>query len=61
MTNRWGNKTVTDFIFGGLKITVDGGCSHEIKRCLILGRKAVMNLESILRSRDINGTPLQYS
>ena len=54
-------ETVTDFICLGSKITSDGDCSHEIKRCLILGRKAVMNLESILRSRDINGTTLQYS
>ena len=46
-------KTETDFIFGGSKITTDGGCSHEIKRCLLLGRKAVMNLDSILKSRDI--------
>ena len=46
-------KTVTDFIFGGSKITADGDCSHEIKRCLLLGRKAVTNLDSILKSRDI--------
>ena len=46
-------KTVTDFIFLGSKITVDGDCSHEIKRFLPLGRKAMTNLESILRSRDI--------
>ena len=44
---------VTDFIFLGCKITVDGDCSHEIKRCLLLGRKAVTNLDSILKSRDI--------
>ena len=44
---------VTDFIFLGSKITVDGDCSHEIKRCLLLGRKAMTNLDSILRSRDI--------
>ena len=44
---------VTDFIFLGSKITADGGCSHEIKRCLGLGRKAMTNLESILKSRDI--------
>ena len=44
--------TVADFIFGGSKITADGDCSHEIKRCLLLGRK-VTNLESILKSRDI--------
>ena len=44
---------VTDFIFLGSKITVDGDCSHEIKRCLLLGRKAMTNLDSILKSRDI--------
>ena len=44
---------VTDFIFGGSKITADGDCSHEIKRRLLLGRKAMTNLESILKSRDI--------
>ena len=46
-------ETVTDFIFLGSKITVDGDCSHEIKRCLLLGRKAVTNLDSILKSRNI--------
>ena len=46
-------ETVTDFIFLGSKITVDGDCSHEIKRCLLLGRKAMTNLDSILKSRDI--------
>ena len=46
-------ETVTDFIFLGSKITVDGECSHEIKRCLLLGRKARTNLNSILKSRDI--------
>ena len=46
-------KTGTDFIFLGSKITVDGDCSHEIKRCLLLGRKAMTNLDSILKSRDI--------
>ena len=46
-------ETVTDLIFGDSKITADGGCSHEIKRCLLLGRKAMTNLDSILRSRDI--------
>jgi len=46
-------KTVTDFIFLGSKITADGDCSHEIKRCLFLGRKAMTNLDSILESRDI--------
>ena len=45
--------TVTDFIFLGSKVTVDGDCSHEIKRCLLLGRKAMTNLGSILKSRDI--------
>ena len=51
MTNRWETmETVTDFIFLGSKITADGDCSHEIKRCLLLGRKAVTN---ILKSRDI--------
>ena len=44
---------VTDFIFLGSKITADADCSHEIKRCLLLGRKAVTNLDSILKSRDI--------
>ena len=46
-------ETVSDFIFGGSKITADGDCSHEIKRCLLLGRKTVTNLDSILKSRDI--------
>ena len=46
-------ETVTDFIFGGSKITVDGDCSYEIKRCLLLGRKAMTNLNRILKSRDI--------
>ena len=46
-------ETVTDFIFLGSKITADGDCSHEIKRCLYLGRKAMTNLDSILESRDI--------
>ena len=46
-------ETVTDFIFLGSKITVDGDCSHEIKRRLLLGRKALTNLDSILKSRDI--------
>ena len=54
MTNRWGKvETETDFIFLGSKITADGDCSHEIKRCLLLGRKAMTNLHSILKSRDI--------
>ena len=46
-------KTVRDFILGGSKITVDGDCSHEIKRHLLLGRKAMTNLDSILKGRDI--------
>ena len=46
-------ETVTDFIFLGSKITVDGDCSHEVKRYLLLGRKAMTNLDSILKSRDI--------
>ena len=46
-------EAVTDFIFLGPKITADGGCSHEIKRHLLLGRKAMTNLDSILKSRDI--------
>ena len=46
-------KTVTDFILGDSKITADGDCSHEIKKCLLLGRKALTNLGSILKSRDI--------
>ena len=47
-------ETVTDFIFLDSKITVDGGCSHEIKRCLLFGRKAMTNQDSILKSRDIS-------
>ena len=65
-------ETVSDIIFGGSKITVDGDCSHEIKRRLLLERKVMTNLDSILKSRDFtlptkvhlgegNGTPLQYS
>ena len=46
-------ETVSDFIFLGSKITADGDCSHEIKRCLLLGRKVMTNLDSIFRSRDI--------
>ena len=54
MANRWATmETVTDFILGGSKITADGDCSHEIKRRLLLGRKAMTNLDSILKSRDI--------
>ena len=46
-------ETVTDFILGGSKITADGDCSHEIKRCLLLGKKVMTNLDSILKSRDV--------
>ena len=56
MANRWGNnkkKKMTGFIFLGSKITADGNCSHEIKRRLLLGRKVMTNLDSILKSRDI--------
>ena len=47
-------ETVSDFIFGGSKITADGDCSHDIKRCLLLGRKVMTNLDSIFKSRDIS-------
>ena len=53
MANRETIETVTDFILGGSKITADGDCSHEIKRRLLLGRKAMTNLNSILKRRDI--------
>ena len=54
MANTWGNNgNRTDFILGGSKITADGDCSHDIKRCLLLERKAMTNLDSILKSRDI--------
>ena len=54
MANRWEiMETVRHFIFGGSKVTADGDCSHKIKRCLLLGRKAMTNLDSILKSRDI--------
>ena len=46
-------ETVSDFIFGGSKITADGECNHEIKRCLLLGRKVMANLDSVLKSKDI--------
>ena len=46
-------ESVSDFILGGSKITADGDCSHKIKRCLLLGRKVITNLDSILKSRDI--------
>ena len=54
MGNRWGKvEIVSNFILGGSKITVDGDCSHEIKRCLLLGRKFMSNLDSLFKSRDI--------
>ena len=54
MANRWGEmEKVTDFIFLGSKVTADGDCSHEIKRRLLLGRKAITNLDSKIKSRDI--------
>ena len=54
MANRWRNNGNSErFYFGGLKITADGDCSHEIKRPLLLGRKSMTNLENILKSRDI--------
>ena len=46
-------ETVADFIFGGSKITAEGDCSHEIKRCLLLGKKALTNLDSVLKSKDV--------
>ena len=52
-------ETVADFILGGYKITADGDCSHEVKRCLLLGRKVMISLDSIFR--EGNGTPLQHS
>ena len=57
MVNRWGNNGNSDRLYlGGSKITADGDCSHEIKRCLLLGRKAMTNLDSILKSRDITSS-----
>ena len=54
MANRWENSGNSDKLyFGGSKITIDGDCSHEIKRCLLLGRNAMTNLDSILKSRDV--------
>ena len=54
MAGRWGKiEIVTDFVFLGSKITADGDCGHETKRCLLLGRKAMTNLDSMLKSRDI--------
>ena len=52
MANRWENNGNRDFILEDFKITVDGNCNHEIKRCLLLGRKAMTNLDIILKSRD---------
>jgi len=54
-------ETVRDFIFLGSKITADGDCSHEIKRHLLLGRKAMSNLDSILKSRDVQFSSVQFS
>ena len=51
--SRWGNETVRDFIFEGSKITADGDCSHESKRSFLLGRRAMTNLDSTLKSRDV--------
>ena len=53
MEIQWGNSGNSDFIWGSSKITADGDCSHEVKRLLLLGRKAMTNLDSILKSRDI--------
>ena len=54
MANKWGTvETVSDFIFGGSKITADGDCSHEIRRCLLLESKVMTNLDSILKSKEI--------
>ena len=54
MANRWETvETVRDFIFLGFKITTDGGCSHEIGKCLLLGRKAMTNLDNIRKSRNV--------
>ena len=54
MANRWGNNGNSDRLYlGGSKVTADGDCSHEIKKCLLLGRKAVTNLDSVLKSREI--------
>ena len=50
-------ETVIDFIFGGSKTSVDGNCSHEIKRCLLPGRKAMTNLDSVLKSKEITSLP----
>ena len=53
MASRWGNNENTDFIFLASKVSADGDCNHETKRCLLLGTKAMTNLDSILKSRDI--------
>ena len=54
MANRWGKvETVSDFIFLGSKITANGNCSHKIKRCLLLGKKPMKTLDSVLKNRDI--------
>ena len=53
-------ETEADFIFGGSKTTADGDCSHEIKRCLLLGRKVMTNIDSILKTRDIKGPSIGY-
>ena len=53
MEDRWGENRNSDFIFLGPKVTADGDCSHEIKRSLLLGRKAMANLDSVLKNRDI--------
>ena len=53
MANRWGNNGDSEKILGGAKFTADGDCSHEIKRCLLLGRKVMSNLDSVFKSRDI--------
>ena len=53
MANKWGNSGNRDFILGGSKITADGDCSHEIKRRLLLARKAMTNPDSVLKSRDV--------
>ena len=54
-------KAVTDFIFLGSKITPDGDCSHEIRRCLLLGRKTMTNLDSVLKSKDVTAGKDPYS
>ena len=53
MAHRWGNSGNSERLFGGSKITADDDCSHEIKRCLLLGRKTAINLDNVLKSRDI--------